>query len=295
MAQTGQKVLGRFHKLRKARSDFHGIFPVIKPLGIKCIDLLDSIRLSIEFDRDVTFSAISTQIACCPTLRKHESGILNVALGDKTMHLMNYKYGSLSAKLYVELGKRAEWTGNRPEVQKFFGIMDGDLVKSYKHVTIDQVNDWLSTYPLGEQLQFRAPKESQYREVVTEKNRERKPKIEPVFREQAAPQKVTLKSINDINFSEWPVISIDMTSCASFCREKFAHELGLRMNTYARLKSAHIYQFETISIKDAIYPHNCEWKMINSTIGRTSARYSKISRALEEVGKPLSTRFRCPW
>lgn len=297
MAQTSQKLAGKFHRLRKARSDFHGIFPVIKPLGIKAIDLLDSIRLSIEFDRDVTFASISTQISGSPTLRKHESGILNVALGDKTMHLLNFKYGSLRAKLHIELGKRAGWTGNNPEVQKFFGIMneDSSLFKSYKHVTIDQVHDWLSTYPLGEQFQYRAPKEATNRELITERNRPRKPKTETTFREAAPPRKVTLTSIDDIDFTQWPVVTIDMTTCASFCRERFAHELGLRMETYAHLKSAHIYQFETINIQDALPPYNCEWKKINSTIGRTSARYSKISKALEQIGKPVSMRFRCPW
>lgn len=297
MAQAGEKVVGSFHRLRILNSQLNGLFPVHKPSGIRIIDFIDQVRMSIEFDCRVSLSRLCTQISCAPILRKHESGLVNVGLGRKAINLLNFKHGSVSARLCIELGKRAEWSFGVPRRQMLLGVPEDSIdlpSKPYDHVTPDQVNEVMMSL-LGSRQQYKAPREPSDREIITERNRERSPRIEMVYKEGLPPKVVNFKSINGIDYSQWPVITVDMTTCGTFCRERFAHELGLRLNTFALMKSAFIYQFETISIEDALQPHDFEWHRINSTIGRTSARYSVLSRALEQLGKPIHKRFLNPW
>ena len=274
----------------------HGIFPVRKPIGIKFVDFLDQVRLCIEFEVGFRLSKASVKYQAFPCLRKNEYGLVNIGIGRSAPHLANFKYTTVKSRLVIKLGERAPWSILTEARQKRFGIIDDmNPFKSCDHVTPQKVESIVNS-SVGEFLQHRAPKESDTREILTENNY-KKPKLHgyQVFKEAAAPKPVNIYSIDGLDCSKLPVISVDLTTCGSFCREKFAFDLGKQLNTYGHLLHGYIYKFDTISIDEALQPHDIEWNRISHIMEKTRLRYSEMCQELESAGRPIHLRFRCPW
>lgn len=283
-------------RYRKAYSSLNGIFPIVKPKGMYLIDMLDQVQMCMEFDLKVRFTKLALRVSGQPLLRKHEYGLLNIGIGNLSRNLLNFQYGTVKSKLFIKLGERAQWTIFSKERQERLGVKDDmNLFKPYDHVTQDDVVKSVESF-VGEIAQYRAPKERIIREILIEKNIEKvKPREKQFFKEPAMQKKSKLYCINGIDFSKMPIIILDITSCGKFCRERFAYDFGLKLNTYAKLESAFIYQFCTITIDDSLETYDLEWSKIKSVIGKTSQRYCKIFTELETLGKPISKRFNCPW
>ena len=296
MVRPAADLANIFGRVNHFRPLLNGIFPVIKPLDINYIDFLDQVRLCLEFEVGFRFSPYSISYDMAPYLRKKESGIINVAFGSSAPHLANFKYSIVKSKLAIKIGERDPLTVFTPERQKRLGIVDDmQLCKPYDHVTPEQVKAAIDSF-VGKFLQYRANKERDTREIVTELNYKKLKRHGPqVFREAPPPKPVTIHSVERVDCSQLPIILVDLTTCGSFCREKFAFDVGVKLSTYAKLLNALIYKFGEISIEEALEPYDIEWNRINCVMEKTSSRYSRMCQELAVVGRPTHMRFRCPW
>lgn len=84
-----------------------GFLPVYKPSGLRRIDLLDNIRLTLSFELEVKTTNRYMILDCRPRLRKGDAGIVHTAFGAKARSDLGlWKHADMDYNVTAVLGER---------------------------------------------------------------------------------------------------------------------------------------------------------------------------------------------
>ena len=85
-----------------------GLLPVYKEAGTRFLDLLDSVRLIMETELNISFKSLNISLNCCPKMRKQDEGVMHLGFGlHARRDLSHLKYGSYVYRVSAVVGQRS--------------------------------------------------------------------------------------------------------------------------------------------------------------------------------------------
>lgn len=278
-----------------------GFLPIFKKSDVRLVDIIDSIRLVLNFELGINFQADCMKLNYTPRLRKSDAGIVSVCFGMKHRKSLSLlKKAERHYRIFAELGHRSQILTNITERWKPFGKHSSSFETFAKpahpftdSITCNDIQAALKSH-MGERIQFRFPLEPVIREQVTAMNDKPDKVIRDAFYEGTQPRLVNLISIK--NFScHLPHFEFEAVTCGNLCVHRFVDEVGIQLGTFARINQLILENIDdVITADDCLHQHQLYSQEIMDSLNRYHRKYAAIIKKCDD-GSNRSNKHVSPW